>query len=142
MRHLFALALLWPVSAQAGWFSYDSYEDCMLDRMKGQSTMMYQAAQKDCKKRFDVEDEITYLRDQMKRNWEYDHGELTIEIFDNTTDYRPTRGEFSFSEKPCKESKDSDFGQPVAMEVNKPNRQMPFIIPVCMKTLKLWGKYK
>ena len=143
MRYLIVFALLWPPALHAGWFSYDNYEDCMLAKMKGQDRSMYMTADKACKKQFDVEEEITYLGDRMKRNWDYDRGQLTIEITENSTEYSPTRGEFAFSEKSCTEAKDADFGQPVAVDLkNKTSAKMLFMSPVCMRTLRLWGRYK
>lgn len=143
MRCLLALALLWPISAQAGWFSYDNYEDCMLGKMKGQDRSMWATADKACKKQFDIGEEITYLSDKMKRNWGYDRGQLTIEILDNNTEYVPTRGEFSLSEKPCGEAKDPDFSSPIAVDLkSKTTTRSLLMSPECMRTIRLWGKYK
>ena len=52
--------------ARAGWFSYESYEDCMLGRMKGQGSEMWDTADKACKKEFHVE---VPIYDQSSVKW-------------------------------------------------------------------------
>jgi hypothetical protein len=78
----------------------------------------------------------------MTRTWSYNQNSLDIKITDNTTDYNVTKGQFSFSAKACEESKESDFEQTQTVELSG----SPFIVflypaPLCMKTLRLWGKY-
>jgi len=64
MKHRTTVILRWllafllfsvPASAQAGWFSYDNYEGCMLGRTKGQDQSMYLTAAKLCQREFKVE---------------------------------------------------------------------------------------
>ena len=143
MLRFVLFALLISSEANAGWFNYDNYEDCMLGRMKGQDRTMLSTAMKACKKEFKVEDEISYLGRDMTRTWSYNQNSRDIKITDNTTDYNVTKGQFSFSAKACEESKESDFEQTQTVELSG----SPFIVflypaPLCMKTLRLWGKYK
>jgi hypothetical protein len=110
MRYFYAFLFLWPVSAHAGWFSYDSYEDCMLGKMKGQDRSMYPTADRECKKLLEVEFEIP--ESSIKWNFRDGDGETKITIEDSR-DYEITSGVFRFSRKPCSEiAKDEDFGSP------------------------------
>src|SRR5438477_481114 len=84
-------------AAHGGWFSYDSYEDCMLGRMKGQNLSMYANADKVCKKQFNVEFDISVPMDEIE--WGYRNFHVFIEV--HSKEYIATRGKFSFSSKDC-----------------------------------------
>jgi hypothetical protein len=47
--------------AAAGWFSYDSYEDCILDKMKGQTEGSRWTVNKVCSKNDDFEGPIEFV---------------------------------------------------------------------------------
>ena len=95
-------------SARAGWFSYDNYEDCMLDRMKGQDRSMYSTADKACKKEFKIEFEVL-----QKVDWEFSRNEVGVLISLKKTpdDIEVTSGEFSFANGDCEGKKNADFGE-------------------------------
>lgn len=54
MRHFCVLLLLLfcSTSAQSGWLGPDNYEECVLEKMKGQDRSMRSTAQKACRKKF------------------------------------------------------------------------------------------
>lgn len=143
MLRLIVLALLVSSSAHAGWFGYDSYDDCMLDKMKGQSQSMYLNAHKLCAKRMGLEKEISTSDVQIgwdkKQPWE-----LTFNVASNTSEYNITRGEFSFSDRPCEQAKPDDFGERITVTFAADTAKAPIVSyeSKCMKTIKLWGKYK
>jgi hypothetical protein len=74
------LLLLIPAATNAGWFSYDDYDDCMLGRMKGQDGSMYSTADKACKRQFKMEFPL-YVKD-IKWNFEHGIGETIVTIED------------------------------------------------------------
>ena len=138
---LAAVVITLPVGAHAGLFGPDNYEECMLDKMKGQNSSMYTTAHKACAKIFKLEQEVFY---PIKKEWVYNSGSITITIIENPTDYNFTRGQFSFSSKECSISQDSDFGEAKDIAFTSGKRVAMFIYPppMCMKTIKLWGQYK
>lgn len=95
-------------TANAGWFSYDNYEDCMLGRMKGQDRSMYSTADKACKKEFKIEFEVL-----QKIDWEFSRSEVgvLISLKKSPDDIEVTSGEFSFAEGDCEGKKNADFGE-------------------------------
>jgi hypothetical protein len=133
-------------AALAGWFSYDSYEDCMLGRMKGQPQMMYVTADKACKKEFGVEFNIP--RSLVK--WEFNDAKVSITSSD---EYEITSGEFSFSEKSsdpptysdsCQGLTDADFDKPVQLQFIDGKATVPLNINgiTCARAVSFTGKYK
>lgn len=132
------MVLCTHTAALAGWFSYDSYEDCMLGRMKGQPLMMYATAVKACKKEFKIET-IVYERDV---KWEFSYGEISItSASDGTDDYEITSGQFAFSEKPCEGLKEADFDKRVQLQFIKGRATAPYGV-ACGRALSFMGKYK
>ena len=115
------------------------YEDCMLEKMKGQNQSMWLTADKACSKLFGLEKEM-WTRDV---KWFYDSGSIILEV-EGQTDVEATKGQFAFSPKPCADTQNGDFGAPreIAFTNGRPSRVFIFPEPRCMKTLKVWGKYK
>lgn len=139
MRYLFALALLWPLSAQAGWFSYDNYEDCMLGRMKGQNASMQPNADKLCKKEFKVE--FLIYTGNIKWSFSHNSGDTVVEIEPND-DYLVSSGKFAFSDKPCSDVKEADMGQPVEIKFNKDlGNYFSMVRMQCARALDFRGEY-
>jgi hypothetical protein len=122
MRRIFLLFFI-PISiftctlpASAGWFGYDSYEDCMLGRMKGQVPGMMSTADRACKKEFHVEVGI-YDPSSIEWGFEVDWKTLRATItITHSPEYEVASGEFRFAEKPCRDVTDADFGKPVAVK--------------------------
>lgn len=140
--------------ACAGWFSYSSYEDCMLGRMKGQAPTMYSTADKACKKEFHVEVPI-YDRSSIKWEFEVEEDGLhaTITITQMPEEYEVTAGEFAFAAKWCKGATEADFSKPTTAKFrngvatvaadfrNKEIPGMP-VLSTCASALSFSGVYK
>jgi hypothetical protein len=133
-----------PITAShAGWFSYDSYEDCMLGRMKGQNSMMYEAADKACKKQFGIEFDIS-----SSVKWKfYQTGHLgVISISEVPDEYEITSGEFSFSAKSCEGLTAADFGEPVTLRFVGGKANLPVYMNMnntsCAHAISFKAKYK
>jgi len=141
IRAILAFGLIGS-EAKAGWFGYDNYEDCMLGRMKGQAQAMYPTADKACKKEFKIEVEATYSAKVV--TWSYKANSLEIGITNDNSDFDVIKeAVLSFSDKACPDSKDTDFDQEQTVELSgKPIIVFLYPNPICMKTLRLWGKYK
>jgi hypothetical protein len=131
-----AAALMQPVVSHAGWFGPDNYEDCMLAKMKGQNSGMYFTAHAACAKMFEQE-----IYRSIKTSWEYANGYITITIPEDSG-YIVTKGQFSFASKNCGATTDDDFGAPkeIIFTSGKPLYKSISPPPICMKTLRLWGK--
>jgi hypothetical protein len=140
---LAAMVFARPVVSYAGWFGPDNFEECMLEKMKGQNSSMEFTAHKACAKLFKLEEEVYFLND-IKKTWGYEAGSITITITENPSNYYLTKGLFSFAPKDCEGAQDSDFGTPreIAFTSGKRTSVSIYPSPICMKTLKLWGTYK
>jgi hypothetical protein len=125
--------------AQAGWFSYDNYDDCMLGRMKGQTQMMYGSADKACKKEFKVE----FPTSVYSTKYEWDAG--TVRIVEADDEYEITKGSFAFSSKPCDEAKDQDFMPPTVLKFEHGEARAyvaQIISAKCMRAIGFSARYK
>jgi hypothetical protein len=105
-----ALISLSTTAAQAGWFGYENYEDCILGRMKGQNPSMYGTADKPCKREFKIEVDVPKSKVKWHFGGSFSHFEITIE---SSEEYEIVSGMFSFSEKACGDAtKEEDFTEP------------------------------
>jgi hypothetical protein len=125
-------------AAHSGWFSYDSYEDCMLGRMKGQSERMYYTADKACKKEFRVEFDI--LKSSV--NWEFEGNQISV-TSDGDPEYEISSGEFVFSSKSwdCAALTKEDFGMPVQLRFIAGKARIPSDTK-CGRALSFKARYK
>jgi hypothetical protein len=140
MRYILALAFLWPLSAQAGWFSYDNYEDCMLGRMKGQGPSMQPNAEKLCKKEFKTEFSID--TDKIKWSFSHNSGDTVVEL-EPSDDYLVTCGKFAFFDKPCSDVKEAEMEEPVEIKFNKNlGNYFSLVRMPCGRVLDFRGHYK
>jgi hypothetical protein len=146
-RPILSCLLLLPcvTAAYGGWFSYDSYEDCMLGRMKGQNQTMFHTADKACKKQFGVEFDIYSVE------WEVHGRQISI----TSDEYEIKSGEFSGSPKSCEEIKEKqklfsfgkqeqDFGEHVKLRFVAGKARLPFEPEEikCVRSHGFQGKYK
>jgi hypothetical protein len=119
-----------------------SYDECMLTEMRGQPQSMGFTVNRVCARRYATE--VDVLPSISKRDWWEvgPGGPVTVSV--TTDDYLITRGEFAFSPKDCKESKDEDFGPPQSGMMNNGETNLGVIDPppVCMRTISLKGRYK
>jgi hypothetical protein len=108
---LFALTLL-------SGCGYTSYEECLLDEMKGQIQSMQSTAEQVCENKFPYEKQIYSFRDG---KWDISWSNMAldsikIKIISNETRYRITRAEIKFSEIECSKAKPIDFSNAVAFK--------------------------
>lgn len=91
------LAVL-PCSVNAGWFCPENYEDCVLEKMKGQDKSMISVARKACEKKFPFEKVLDVNQEnKIKIDWFIDESHLYLEITENYGEYNVTRCEAVFS---------------------------------------------
>ena len=111
------LAILSTAGLQ-GCFGPSNYEECMLERMKGQTSGMLYVADKACKRQFKVPFSIGVAGVK----WEFLTGFLTdgeIKILEAPDEYEVTTARFAFSEKKCAGITEADFGKPVSIKFEK-----------------------
>lgn len=100
--HLIALlgVLTWPVLALAGFFGPNTYEECVLDLMKGQEKALLSTAQAACRKKFPEEREFSLPQSAWK--WKATGpAEITVEVTVLPETVALTRADGAFWEK-CK----------------------------------------
>src|SRR5216683_903956 len=85
----------------------------MLGKMKGQSASIYSAAEKECKRQFKIDFPIS--ASSIKWGFEHGAGETKVTI-EKHEEYEITSGTFVFSQKPCNEAEEKDFGQPAPLK--------------------------
>jgi hypothetical protein len=122
-----------------------TYEECMVEEMRGQAAPMMHTVDKVCSRRFDRE----FVIDRSLTNWSFDgSSSVDIKVHDLSSEYLFTRGQFSFSGKPCDESKQEDFRFEWNEIVRKDGdfhmlyNTLDLPPPKCMLTKRLWGKFK
>ena len=142
------LVLLMPSMASAGFFGPDNYEECVLDKMKGQSKTMIHTARKACERKFPYEQELSYYRDKIEFSWYSDSHSLNLDIDENNGDYYITRYKASFSKKSCDEIKaQSDYTLSKTFKLNRGSSSALISLSNaneyrCMRTEKIWGEIK
>jgi len=84
-----------------------NYDECMVERMKGQERYMYSTVRKSCEREFEVKLQKKYLVDL---NWvDTASSGVVVSIAKNNSEYEVTKAILIFSMKSCEESKDADF---------------------------------
>lgn len=108
MAVLVVIFLFGASSVQAGWLGPSNFDECVLEKMKGQAPNMIGVARSACQLKFPVEvllqEGIHYKKGQIKNSWyKTSKDTITISIDENKTDYKVTRVVI----KPMKELCDS-----------------------------------
>ncbi len=145
----FSLIFLFSAYSYAGWFGADNYEDCFLEKVKGQHKFMFDTARKACERQFPFEKELYRYKDNIEIGWwSSDEKSIYLQIKNNYGDYSITRYRANFSEKPCSETKSSsdytltkmfvfNIGETVtSISVENAAQQK------CMDTDTIWGRLK
>jgi hypothetical protein len=146
------------IANAAWWWTTGTYEECLLEEMKGQAQSMYLAVVKVCSRRFGKEVGVgtsefkytwtrnTELKLDGKGHLIYD--ELTVKIKENN-EYNITRLQVRLAPKACDKAEDGDFGEPVTVQVvNGEGTVSLGSAPVstadkaCAQLIGAWGKYK
>lgn len=146
----FAFLFIAPKLAIAGLFGGPSnYDECVVDRMKGQEKFMYGAVRRSCEREFEVKlDDIS----SVKLNWTNTTSDgIEVSIGRNDSAYELTKALLMFSKKSCDESKDADFNIRAEavfrswMPGKSPNEkamtkmESPHSVQ-CFRTLEVYGK--
>lgn len=100
------LVLLDVHSAQAGLFGPSNFDECVLDKMKGQSPNMLATARSACYEKFPQEFRLNegthYKKGQLKHSWcATTDSSITICIDENKTKYKFTKVIIKPSKEPC-----------------------------------------
>ena len=98
------LLVVLPSVAAAGVFGSSNYEDCIVDRMKGQDRSMRGAVEDSCELAFPREIELNFsnLRDFLDWTWKQpDAGSVEVELTRNKLAYKVIRIEVLLFEGAC-----------------------------------------
>ena len=134
-----------PVLAEAGWFGPDNYEECVLDKMKGQDRGMLPTAEKACEKQFPFEKKLFRYQGNIDIDWTSDESWMYLDIKRNSGGYRVTRYMVTFTSNACDNvTSEADYtltktfyfdsGETTsAIEVDSTDSYR------CMQTTAIWG---
>jgi len=97
------------VPAFAALFGPDNYEECILEKMKGQGQgqpsavfrKLFRLAQEACEIKFPFEKQLVGYSGGLRVEWSKSRGELILEIKENSTKYRITRYRADFARHTC-----------------------------------------
>lgn len=101
INRIILIILLLPQVAIAGWFGPDDYDECVLEKMKGQSEEMLWTARSVCEKQFPYEKELHSYKDNIEIELSSMGSDLILSIRENHGDYIITRYTAQFSKKSC-----------------------------------------
>lgn len=139
------MMLLLPSMVWANFFGPDNYEECVLEKMKGQNKGMIYTARKACEKKFPYEKTLEYYKEKIEIHWYSDTSSLNITIKENYGDYKITRYKAKFSEKKCKDIKlASDYTLEKTFKFKSSLKSSSIALKnasqyQCMSTEKMWG---
>ncbi len=122
-----------------------NYEDCVLDKMKGQNKTMISVARKVCEKRFPYEKELYFYGRNLEFNWGYYKSRMYLIIEKNYGEYTITRCRVNLSKKPCNETTDSDYILKKTFVFSSGNKASVSIEDAdykCMSLDTIWGKLR
>ena len=148
---LVLLIIFFPIFLEAGWFSKPkNFEECVLEKMKGQDRSMRHYAIKACKKLFPIEEEINYIYQQdIEIAWSgVSSSSIELTIEKNDSNYRISKCKASFSIKKCDDVKDfKDYTLTKTFIFEKGEKKSSIKINnanqyECMRKLSLWGFLK
>lgn len=99
---LCAALLICSGAANSGLLGPSSFEDCVLDKMKGQQPTMRPTAARACEREFERPVDVGLVHFAWTAPG-------TVSIDKNDSDFAITRAVFSFSRVACESAKDSDY---------------------------------
>ena len=148
-KHILFL-LFYIISSQsiAGWFGPDNYEECVLEKMKGQNVLMIVIVRAACEKMFPYEKKLQNYKKNIEIGWLSEWPRISLSIKKNYGNYTITRYEASFSTKSCDETEnDSDYTltKSFVFSDNKKPASISLDNDVkyqCMRTNTIWGKWR
>lgn len=98
---LSAAILLFATYSQAGIFGPDNYEECVLDKMKGQAKSLIPIAKKACEKKFPYEKNLGEYHDRFAFSWKASSSKVAFVITENLGDYLITKIRVGLSDTNC-----------------------------------------
>lgn len=103
---LMIFIFFYPIISNAGWFSGpENYDECMLEKMKGQDKSMRGHAMRACRKLFPiepVEKEIFWIEwSKIKTAWRQNGSTIEITIEENLSNYNISKIVATFSTQKC-----------------------------------------
>ena len=102
---LSAALLLFATNSQAGIFGPDNYEECVLDKMKGQAKSLIFIARKACEKKFPYEKNLGSYFNEYEFSWvPHNDNAIYFSIDKNYGEYRVTRARVIFSSNLCEDN--------------------------------------
>lgn len=112
--------------SMAGLFGPDSFDECMVDEMKGQSQTVYGHVYKVCRERFPIKTEperrVSISEETFQYRWDqtqYSTSQrVSVTSTRNETGYIPTRFVVVLSEKGCQDSGPSDVKHRVELKAD------------------------
>lgn len=136
-------AMLAASPAFAGWFGYANYDDCMLDKMKGQIAAMYRSANKECARQFKVEQKVSSADTHFVVQPTTDG--VTVTEDKNTSEFIITRVELEFHfSKDCfmAQSQEMSHSVTVTMKGGKGSLTSYIHKAKCIEVSQAWGIYR
>lgn len=93
-------------SVQAAWLGPDNFDECVLEKMKGQQPNMIGVARSACRVQFPEEilltEGIHYRKGQIRYSWcDTSQNNITICIDENSTNYKVTKLVIKLTKEPC-----------------------------------------
>lgn len=135
-------------TAYGAWLGPDNYEECVLEKMKGQPKNMKGIAMVACEKKFPYEKEI-FINEEVNINWlSADEGEFKMRVDENFSKYNITRSMHEFSKKTCENIQKSDFTLtkifvfPKSTSSSRPVSIKNSSEYKCSRLTRLWGMMK
>mgnify|MGYP003980597653 CR=1 FL=1 len=139
----------------AGIFGPDNFEDCVLEKLKGQEVTRYtiNLARTVCEEKFPSEKLLlqgTHYQDgDIKINWVESNGDnISIKLEKSTSEYKITKVKLKFSKIPCKMSpKLHEYNHGVMFIFSKWSKKVSeYVVDgnkmKCMLQEEIWGKKK
>lgn len=133
--------------AHAGIFGPDNYEECVLDKMKGQSKNLIHVARKACEKKFPYEKDLGSYSREYEFSWVYyNDNSVYFSISKNYGEYKITRVSVTFSPNLCEDNTSLPSEHTKTVELSdKEDASITFVPAVaykCARVNNLWGVIK
>lgn len=96
---ILTISILIPCLGFSGWFGANNFEECVLEKMKGQNKSLINFARKACENKFPYEKEIDLDKENIKISWSNEGGYLSITVKKRSDNYILTRIDAIFSKK-------------------------------------------
>lgn len=122
-----------------------SYDECLLEKMKGQDSSMIGTVAQVCENKFPYEHELYGYKDKLDISWSSGPLGLVLKLRSDYGDYSVTKYKAKFSKKPCPEARsNSDYTFQEVFHFEKGSHEAVSLLPgaeeyQCMATLEIHG---